>query len=127
MNINFFLRKPAEIIKGAVDSNSPSACQDIQLLKLYFDLTDRAQRERFEGYYVVNFYGEPGIGKSALLRQIESRLQTEAKALPKKERPVILRADFDNPALSSETKQTERTRQRQWIRMANGVPGGWMN
>ena len=72
-----------------------------ELLKLYFDLTDRAQGERFEGYYVVNFYGEPGIGKSALLRQIESRLQTEAKALPKKERPVILRADFDNPALSS--------------------------
>ena len=71
-----------------------------ELLKLYFELMDRAQEEQFKGYYVVNFYGEPGIGKSTLLRQIENRLQTEAKASQRKP-PVILRADFDNPALSS--------------------------
>ena len=71
-----------------------------ELLKLYFGLKDLAQEEQFEGCYVVNFYGEPGIGKSALLRQIESRLQAEAAAAKKKP-PVILRADFDNPELSS--------------------------
>lgn len=71
-----------------------------ELIQLYFELTERARRERFEGCYVVNFYGEPGIGKSTLLRQIESRLQTEATD-PKNKPPVILRADFDNPALSS--------------------------
>ena len=72
-----------------------------ELLQLYFGLKDRAQEEQFEGCYVVNFYGEPGIGKSTLLQQIEARLQTEAKALAKKKRPVILRADFDSPGLSS--------------------------
>lgn len=72
-----------------------------ELIRLYFGLKDRAQREQFEGCYVVNFYGEPDIGKSTLLRQIESRLQTEAGGLPKQKPPVVLRADFDNPALSS--------------------------
>ena len=71
-----------------------------ELLQFYFELKDRAREERFEGCYVVNFYGEPGIGKSTLLRQIESRLQTEAKDTKEKP-PVILRADFDSPALSS--------------------------
>ena len=71
-----------------------------ELLNLYFDLKDRAREEQFKGYYVVNFYGEPGIWKSTLLRQIESRLQAETKD-SKEKPPVILRADFDNPALSS--------------------------
>lgn len=70
-----------------------------ELIKLYFELKDRAQREQFEGCYVVNFYGEPGIGKSTLLRQIESRLQKEAKD-SKKKPPVILRAGFDESWLT---------------------------
>ena len=94
-----------DFISSAGNSARPRAVRQFigrdELLQLYFELKDRAQREQFEGCYVVNFYGEPGIGKSTLLRQIESRLQTEVKDPKKKPPVVILRADFDNPALSS--------------------------
>lgn len=86
----------------------------------YFRLIESAIEEKFENYYVVNFYGAPGIGKSALLRRLELELMGEDSALPddasgegclaakqriralcEEKKPVVLRADFDDPGLAS--------------------------
>ena len=86
----------------------------------YFRLIEKAIREGFKNYYVVNYYGDPGHGKSALLRRLETELMGDDSALPEdavreeclaakkrvrarcgEKKPVVLRADFDDPGLSS--------------------------
>lgn len=85
----------------------------------YFNLMERAIREKFENYYIIDFYGVPGIGKSSLLRRLETEL-TGDDVLPEdgvRERclaakqtirehcgqkgPVVLRVDFDDPGINS--------------------------
>ena len=82
----------------------------------YYALVGRAIEDKFEGYYIMNYYGLGGAGKSSLLRRLEEELlgdgelpEDEARAaclaarekLSRRRKAVVLRADFDDAALNS--------------------------
>lgn len=84
-----------------------------------YALVLRAIEEDFRDYYIMNYYGLGGAGKSALLRRLEEELlgdrelaDDEARAaclavrerlqkLSRHQKPAVLRADFDDAALNS--------------------------
>lgn len=84
----------------------------------YYALVDKAIQEDFQDYYVINYYGRGGAGKSALLRRLEEELlkddslpDDDARAacesarkyirqLDRKQKPVVLRADFDDMGIN---------------------------
>ena len=79
--------------------------------------------ENFQNYYGMNYHGIGGVGKSSLLHQLEkellgseedgqrqgwdlgaeacARARSKLAALGKKQRPVVLRADFDDSSLNT--------------------------
>lgn len=85
----------------------------------YYALVSRALRENFQDYYIINYYGIGGVGKSALLRRLEAELlrdgdlpedearsaceeaRTQLRKLGRRRKPAILRADFDDAALKT--------------------------
>lgn len=90
----------------------------------YYDMVSRALDENFQNYYGINYHGIGGVGKSSLLHQLEKELLGAEKdgqrqgwdpgadacdrarrklaALGKKQRPVVLRADFDDSSLNTQ-------------------------
>lgn len=89
----------------------------------YYDMVSRALNENFQNFYGVHYHGIGGVGKSSLLHQLEkdllgpeedredrgwdpaadacTRVRRKLAALGKKQRPVVLRADFDDSALNT--------------------------
>lgn len=85
----------------------------------YYALVSSALRENFQNYYIINYYGIGGVGKSALLRRLEAELlrdgdlpeddarsaceeaRTQLRKLGRWRKPAVFRADFDDAALKT--------------------------
>lgn len=103
----------------------------------YYKMINQAFQEDFVRAYVVDYYGKGGAGKSSLLRRLEEEL-LEAAPPPSdvaeqdclkarewvyrgKKRVAVLRADFDDPALSSPASVLMRFREQVLAQLKNAA------
>lgn len=64
--------------------------------KRFLKLIEKAKREAFDDYYVINFYGSCGVGKTALLAELERNVREQDK------HAIILHFDFRSIYLDDE-------------------------
>ena len=103
----------------------------------YYKMVNQAFREDFVRAYVVDYYGKGGAGKSALLRRLEEELleatpppsdvaeqdclEARERVYKGKKRVAVLRADFDDPALSSPASVLMRFREQVLAQLKNAA------
>lgn len=107
--------------EGSIPRARRSFTGRLEARQAYYALTLQALEDNFTGYYVINYHGIGGIGKSTLLRQLERELLADQKPekgqpssppdkagelclavqekLGRRKKPVVLRADFDDASL----------------------------
>ena len=64
--------------------------------KSFFEMIEKAKQEGFQDYYVMNYYGSCGIGKTALLAELEKNVRLQYK------HAIILHYDFRGTYLDDE-------------------------
>ncbi len=62
----------------------------LELRKAYHSLIHKCREENCKNYYIINYYGIGGIGKTTLLRQLQAEVHEELES----EKPIVVHVDF---------------------------------